>query len=355
MFPSPICPPAWKTYFFCVISPRPHPIGNADPLPKKKKKPAYVKTGKPPGRKPRESITETAAEGEGEGEQQEASLGGGGDPLETTAGQTAPVGAKEADGKASAALGEAKATTGNAHQQPKSSKARAATAESSGLTVATGGRDGGGSQEGGPAPASAVAKNKKPMSPGRKKKTAAAAAAEGETVSETIPDLSQEPARARAGTSTRVAAHNAAAAIAASANDKWGTTEVHEDVGAGAGAGAGAGGGREQESSEEEDVDELERRGTGPDAAVLRALRARFEKWREENTKRVEEVCVCVCGCVASMCVCVCLCVASMCVFLWCEWLSCVRLCPCYSATAARATHVCQEISCVRICVLCIA
>lgn len=159
---------------------------------------------------------------------------------------------------------------------------------------------------GGAAAAAAVSSSAKnpPGSPtGQRKKkresttpstTTAVAAAEADSGGDTAGasrGMNQEPARARGGTSTRVAAHAASAAITATAKDRWDPQKVLEQGEREATAAAGAGAGK-KETSEEEDVDELERQGTGLDAAVLRSLRARFEKWREENTKRVEEVCV---------------------------------------------------------------
>ena len=186
---------------------------------------------------------------------------------------------------------------------------------------------------GGGAPEASSAVTKSSAGGGRGKKSAVAklVGASGEE------DLTLTPARTPQGSSARVAAlvaaraaeaaaaKVAAAAAAKAAEAAAATAKVESKGEEAAPAGAAASGNAEskgrgvwaagargweearkargnrevgqqgekkrKEEEEEEDEDEmLARTRSAPDAAVLRALRSRLEKWREDNSKSVEKV-----------------------------------------------------------------
>lgn len=123
---------------------------------------------------------------------------------------------------------------------------------------------------------------------GSSARVAALAAAKAVEAAEAAAAKAAEAAAARARAESR-AAKAAKAAVAGSDAARGLTGAGSVDRGKQRGADSRETGG--VGVGEEEDEDEmLSRTRSAPDAAILRALRSRLEKWREDNSKSVEQV-----------------------------------------------------------------
>lgn len=125
---------------------------------------------------------------------------------------------------------------------------------------------------------------------GSSARVAALAAAKAAEAAEAAAAKAAEAAAAKARAESRAA--KAAKAAAAGGDGARGLRRAGSvDRGKQRGEGGWEAGGVGIVEEEDEDEDEiLSRTRSVPDAAILRALRSRLEKWREDNSKSVEQV-----------------------------------------------------------------
>lgn len=122
---------------------------------------------------------------------------------------------------------------------------------------------------------------------GSSARVAALAAAKAAEAAEAAAAKAAEAAAARARAESRAAKAAAAGGDAARGLRGAGSVDKGKQRGAGSWEAGGVGIGEEEDEDED---DMLSRTRSAPDAAILRALRSRLEKWREDNSKSVEQV-----------------------------------------------------------------